>query len=111
MQRAMLTAAGLLSVALLACGGCQQPGSVAAFVAAQGQANGSTSDERVAVTVVHPARKTLTRTTTQPGRIEAFEQTPIYAKIEGYVRKTRTARDKSGKPVERELADMGDRVE
>jgi RND family efflux transporter MFP subunit len=30
-------------------------------------------------------RKTLTLTTTQPGRIEAFEETPLYAKTAGYV--------------------------
>jgi RND family efflux transporter MFP subunit len=32
-----------------------------------------------------PRRKTLTLTTTQPGRIEAFEETPLYAKTAGYV--------------------------
>jgi len=32
-----------------------------------------------------PQRKTLTLTTTQPGRIEAFEETPLYAKTAGYV--------------------------
>ena len=32
-----------------------------------------------------PQSKTLTLTTTQPGRIEAFEETPLYAKTAGYV--------------------------
>jgi RND family efflux transporter MFP subunit len=32
-----------------------------------------------------PQRKTLTLTTTQPGRIDAFEETPLYAKMAGYV--------------------------
>jgi HlyD family secretion protein len=32
-----------------------------------------------------PARKTLTLTTTQPARIEALEQTPIYSKLAAYV--------------------------
>lgn len=32
-----------------------------------------------------PQRKTLTLFTTQPGRIEAFEETPLYAKTAGYV--------------------------
>ncbi len=32
-----------------------------------------------------PVRKTLTLTTTQPGRIEAFEETPLFAKVAGYV--------------------------
>jgi RND family efflux transporter MFP subunit len=41
-------------------------------------------------------RKTLTLSTTQPGRIEAFEETPLYAKVAGY--------------VDHVLADIGDVV-
>src|SRR5262245_59249418 len=37
------------------------------------------------VTTARPERKTIRRTVEQPGYIEAFEQTPIYAKIPGYV--------------------------
>jgi RND family efflux transporter MFP subunit len=33
----------------------------------------------------HPQRKNLVRTTTQPARIEAFEETPLFAKLAGYV--------------------------
>src|SRR4051812_46339521 len=36
-------------------------------------------------TVVMPARQDLPVTIEQPGQIEAFEQTPIHAKIAGYV--------------------------
>lgn len=36
---------------------------------------------------VKPERKALTILVEQPGQIEAFEQTPIYAKIEGHVEK------------------------
>ncbi len=32
-----------------------------------------------------PVRGTLTLSTTQPGRIEAFEETPLFAKVAGYV--------------------------
>src|SRR6266481_4698489 len=39
----------------------------------------------LAVKVVSPERKTLRQTIEQPGHVEAFEQTPIYAKIPGYV--------------------------
>src|SRR6266851_3319948 len=38
------------------------------------------------VTVTHPKRMTLRQVIQQPGHVEAFEQTPIYAKIPGYVR-------------------------
>ncbi len=44
-----------------------------------------------------PVRKTLTLTTTQPARIEAFETAPLFAKVSGYVSEV--------------LVDIGDRVE
>src|SRR6516225_165179 len=37
--------------------------------------------------VVKPERTTLRRTVRQPGQIQAYEQTPIYPKIPGYVLK------------------------
>ena len=37
------------------------------------------------VTVGKPQRKTLVAKTTQPARIEAFEETPLFTKIAGYV--------------------------
>jgi RND family efflux transporter MFP subunit len=45
---------------------------------------------------VKPERTTLRRVVRQPGYVEAFEQTPIFSKLAGYVRKWH--------------ADMGDRV-
>ncbi|HLQ45266.1 MAG TPA: efflux RND transporter periplasmic adaptor subunit [Planctomycetaceae bacterium] len=39
------------------------------------------------VTPIKAARKTLVRVTEQPGRIEAFEETPIHAKLAGFVKK------------------------
>lgn len=39
------------------------------------------------VTVVNPERKTVRRTISQPGYIQAFEQAPILSKIAGYVQK------------------------
>ena len=41
-------------------------------------------------------RKTLKLTTTQPGRIEAFEEAPLYPKLAGYVQQV--------------LVDIGDSV-
>src|SRR6516164_5872171 len=41
-----------------------------------------------AVKIVHPERKDLRRSIERPGyNIEAFERTPLYAKIPGYVQK------------------------
>lgn len=37
------------------------------------------------VVVGRPVRKTLVLVTTQPARIEAFEETPLFAKVAGYV--------------------------
>jgi RND family efflux transporter MFP subunit len=48
------------------------------------------------VTAGKSQRKSLQRTTVQPSRIEAFEETPLYPKINGY--------------VEELLVDIGDRV-
>ena len=39
------------------------------------------------VDVVRPDRRTIGRTTQQPGQIEAYEVTPIHARVAGYVQK------------------------
>ncbi len=49
------------------------------------------------VTAAKPERRALTLSTTQPGRIEAFERTPLFAKVVGY--------------VEEVMVDIGDVVE
>ena len=48
------------------------------------------------VTTVRPERKSIRRTTAQPGQIESFEEAPVYARASGY--------------VERLAVDIGDRV-
>jgi multidrug efflux pump subunit AcrA (membrane-fusion protein) len=56
-----------------------------------------TRDSRVAieagktagVRVVHPERRDLTMNVIQPGTVEAFEVTPVYSRIAGYVEKYR----------------------
>jgi HlyD family secretion protein len=42
---------------------------------------------RIAVKTVRPQRETLHRVIEQPGQIEGFERTSLYAKIPGFVRK------------------------
>ena len=49
------------------------------------------------VTAARPLRKTLRLESVQPGQIEAFEQTPLFAKLPAYVEKL--------------YVDIGDRVE
>jgi HlyD family secretion protein len=65
---ALMMLAGLL--------GCGHPSAATTTVDAVGPTE---------VAVASPVRKTLHYTIEQPGRIEAFEQTPIYARVAGYV--------------------------
>jgi len=41
------------------------------------------------ITVIHPERRDIRMTVVQPGTIEAFETTPIYSRIAGYVQEYR----------------------
>jgi RND family efflux transporter MFP subunit len=70
--------------------------------------SGASAAPLVRVTPIKPVRKTLVRFTEQPGQIEAFEETPLYAKLAGYVEKmhvdigdpiTGPHHDESGKVV------------
>jgi len=63
---------------LTVAGGCRRPGNDSP--AAPDQAAPK-------VTIVKPERKTIQREVAQPGHIEAFERTPIVARIPGYVLK------------------------
>jgi RND family efflux transporter MFP subunit len=62
--------------------GCQRTSS-----AASPQSQAAVSHAGVSVRIVRPERKTIRHAIEQPGfNIEAFEETPLYAKISGYVR-------------------------
>ncbi len=71
----------LLGGGLLASSGCGKP------TAAESALNQSAESARPLdrVTAGKPQRKTLELYTSQPGRIEAFEETPLFPKITGYV--------------------------
>jgi RND family efflux transporter MFP subunit len=60
--------------------GCNRP---AGDTPAAGQSQGSAAVPEVKV--VKPVRKSLSHTVAQPGEIQAYYQTPIYARIPGYV--------------------------
>ena len=66
-------------------------------VIAQAPAAPAASGSLEVVMAGKPARKTLTLMTTQPARVEALEQTPIYSKLAAYVAEV--------------LVDYGDKVE
>src|SRR5262249_21774456 len=59
-------------------------------------ASPSAKSETPAVTTVRPERQPLRHDVEQPGQVRGFEQTPLYAKVSGYVHKLN--------------ADIGDRV-
>src|SRR5712691_6414961 len=62
--------------------GCNRP------AAAQVESTAPSGPATPAVTIVKPQRKTVRRIIEQPGyNIEAFQETPLFAKIAGYVNK------------------------
>jgi RND family efflux transporter MFP subunit len=71
---------GIIAALALVAGGCDPK-------PAEPAAPPTKPPERVAV--IQPQRKTITRTIEQPGTIEAFEQTPLHAKIPGFVKEVR----------------------
>ncbi|MGD9723611.1 MAG: efflux RND transporter periplasmic adaptor subunit [Pirellulales bacterium] len=67
-----------LAIVALAATGC---GHKAPSKSNDGESKGAI----VQVVTGKPERKTISLSTTQPGQIEAFEQTPLFAKVAGYV--------------------------
>ncbi len=59
-----------------------------------------------AVTIVTPLKQPLKRTILQPGFARAYEQTPIYSRVAGYVGDVPGNKDKDDKHI----ADIGDEV-
>ena len=79
MNRLSMTLGSWFGFCLLtALAGCSQHGPEA-----QGDASGSQAPARA--TVIAPQRKPLVRQIELPGRIEAYEVTPLHAKATGYV--------------------------
>ena len=84
--RAVRTGPAVVALALLAagCGHSDQGGKSASPKAAEGEA-GKTAGIRV----VRPERRDIRMMVVQPGTIQAFEVTPVYPRIAGYVEKYR----------------------
>ncbi len=74
----VLSAGGLCLVMMTSVAGCQHKSDA--------PRTSATPAGPASVTVVKPARNTVRRVIDQPGQIEAFEQTPVYVKIAGYVK-------------------------
>jgi HlyD family secretion protein len=82
----------LCALALLAAGGCRHADQGQTAAAKGKDEQGSTAGIRV----IHAEKRNIRMTVVQPGTLEAFETTPIYSRIAGY--------------VERYLRNIGDRV-
>jgi RND family efflux transporter MFP subunit len=80
----LATLAALPLCLMSGCGGPSQA-DVTRNSDAGADADLDASSTRDRVTVGTPQRKTLTHTTTQPGRIVALEETPLFPKVTGYV--------------------------
>jgi HlyD family secretion protein len=71
---------GLVIAAMLAASGCSRAPIDAAPAATQD------AGPAVAVTVISPQRTAVHCEVSQPGSIEAFEETPVFARVAGYVK-------------------------
>jgi RND family efflux transporter MFP subunit len=67
--------------------GCYQASKGSADQKTGASREGEKSESAARVAVVKPKRMTLQWTTQGPGYIQAYEQTPMFAKIAGYVKK------------------------
>lgn len=63
-----------------------------------------------AVVVVKPERRAIHRVIEQPGSIEAFEETDLFAKLPGFVRTIADDPDKKDRPAHDRRVDIGSRV-
>ncbi|HET6323748.1 MAG TPA: efflux RND transporter permease subunit, partial [Planctomycetaceae bacterium] len=89
----------LLAAALAWMGtsGCQPAAEIPTTVEVSSSTSPApVSEELVRARVVRPVRKTLIRRIEQPGQIEAYAKTPVFAKVSAYVRRV--------------LVDIGDHV-
>jgi RND family efflux transporter MFP subunit len=81
----------------LTASGCQPAAEIPAAVeVSSSPAPSPANEDLVRARVVRPVRKTLIKRIEQPGQIEAYARTPVFAKLSGYVRRV--------------LVDIGDRV-
>ncbi|MDR3638912.1 MAG: efflux RND transporter periplasmic adaptor subunit [Isosphaeraceae bacterium] len=76
----MRTAASLILLLAAGCGHSSHP-------AGSADRPGREENKTAGIRVIHPQRRDIRMTVIQPGTIQAFEATPIYARISGYVDK------------------------
>ncbi|MGO9599677.1 MAG: efflux RND transporter periplasmic adaptor subunit [Isosphaeraceae bacterium] len=96
LQALAVLATALLSVALALLSGCRGGSSPGGSPDAAGTQNtaqktaakdGTKGSDTAGISVVRPQRRDIRMTVIQPGTVQAYETTPIYARIAGYVQK------------------------
>ena len=78
----------LVALALLLAAGCRHSDR-SDVGESQGRRRQSEEGKTAGIRVVRPERRDIRMTVVQPGTIQAFEVTPIYSRISGYVEKYR----------------------
>jgi multidrug efflux pump subunit AcrA (membrane-fusion protein) len=76
-------------LALLFAPGCRHSQSGGAASGTRATATKSEGGKTAGITLVRPERRDIRMMVVQPGTIQAFEETPIYSRIAGYVQKYR----------------------
>jgi HlyD family secretion protein len=89
-RRNVRAALALVALNLLLASGCghTEPGGPSAKTKAKADSDGAES-KTAGIKVVQPERRDIRMTVIQPGTIQAYEVTPIYSRISGYVDKYR----------------------
>ena len=82
-HRSVRPALALMAVALLATVGCRHADRPETAAANARNEEGKTAGIRP----IHPVKRDIRMTVVQPGTLQAFEVTPIYSRIAGYVQK------------------------
>jgi RND family efflux transporter MFP subunit len=87
-----------LAALVFASSGCQHATAIPTNleVSSDPPASSAPSEDLMRARVVHPVRKAIVQRVEQPGQIEAYAQTPVFAKAPGFVRRV--------------LVDIGDHV-
>jgi HlyD family secretion protein len=74
---------------VLVAGGCEHAGQSAGGRVTKTAAGKSEEGATAGIKVIHPERRDMRTRVVQPGTIQAFEVTPVYSRISGYVQKYR----------------------
>ena len=84
---AVLKGPAFIVLALLVATGCRHSDRGGTSTSRVGAGSGGAEGKTAGVRVVRPERRDIRMLVVQPGTIEAFEVTPVYSRISGYVDK------------------------